>query len=58
MEKVMKSLMSYFYRAGAWVGYEMPPDLLLISAAHFGNNGKVTLALEAGADIQIGRAHV
>ena len=47
----MKSLRSYFYRFGAWVGCEMPPDLLLNIAAERGNNDKLTLALEAGANI-------
>ena len=62
----MKSLQSYFYRVGAWVGYEMPPEILLDCAVHFRDVARwrgadrpddklkaknlITLALEAGGD--------
>ena len=62
----MKSLQSYFYRVGAWAGYEMPPEILLDIAVHFRDVAKlrgqerpddklkaknlITLALEAGGD--------
>lgn len=65
MEKVVKSLMSYFYRVGAWAGLEMPPEMLLACAVHFRDVARfrgtdrpddklkakslITLALEAGA---------